>query len=196
MNNPLNRFEMLILESRIRHIVHNPRKILGELGLRQGENFLDIGCGTGFLIPAASEIVKDGVVYALDISPTYLARVSEKIRSRKMNNVVVLRASAEEMSGVPDNSIDKAVMFYSLHHFRDIELSLRKAYDKLVFGGSLMIVDPIGSRTFGHGTDPEEVLKISSEIGYSIEKYRRGLLSYKVILRKTPKLTVHHDNVL
>ncbi|MEN2975313.1 MAG: class I SAM-dependent methyltransferase [Candidatus Caldarchaeales archaeon] len=177
-------FERAVLESPFRILLHSPDKILRELELKSGENFLDIGCGTGFLVKTASKIVGDGKVYALDNNTSYLREVSKKVELYNLENVIILEDSAEDMSTVLNESIDKAIMFFSLHHFKDRRKALENTYKKLRKNGSLLIVDPISSRSLGHGTNPREILRISLDIGYELVKYHSGIMNYKMLLKK------------
>lgn len=177
-------FKRAVLESPLRILFHNPEKILRELELRSGETFLDIGCGTGFLVKTASKIVGDGKVYALDINTSYLREVLRKIELYNLKNVIILEDSAEDMSKVLDDSIDKAIMLFSLHHFKDQRKALENTYNKLRRDGRLLIIDPIDSRSLRHGTNPREILQTSIKIGYELIKYQTGLINYEILFKK------------
>ena len=58
------------MESKARHILMNPDKILYGTDIRPGETVLEVGCGTGFFtIPAARLIGEHGRLVALDALP-------------------------------------------------------------------------------------------------------------------------------
>lgn len=177
--------EEVFLDSRIRRAFQNPYAILQHLDLKSGETFLDVGCGTGFLtIPAARLVGEEGRVYAVDNNPRYLQKLAEKLRKHGLNNVTIFNTEAEKMENIEENSIDKAVMLLSLHHFQDKEEALRRTYEKLVGGGLLMIVEPIRKRMLGHGTEPAEILRYLASIGYEVVFYEKRLLTWRAILRK------------
>jgi len=57
-----------------RHKRLPPHKILSEIGLKPGDTFVDIGCGTGFFtLPAAVLVGPRGRVVGLDISPEMIS---------------------------------------------------------------------------------------------------------------------------
>ncbi len=177
--------EALFMDSGFRRALQDPYRILGQLGLRRGERFLDIGCGTGFLtIPAANIVGEEGAVYALDNDPAYLRRLANKVAKMGIKNVVIIHSTAEKMEGLPDRSIDKAIMLYSLHHFQDRERALAIAHEKLARNGLLLIIDTLKSRLLGHGTSPHEIVTISSEAGFNVVNLKIGLLTYRLVLKK------------
>jgi predicted methyltransferase len=48
-------------------------KVLRYIGIREGDRFLDLGCGDGYFSIAASQVVgKDGIIYA----STWMRRLS------------------------------------------------------------------------------------------------------------------------
>ncbi len=60
----------------------NPKKILEELDIGQGQAVLDFGCGPGsFTIPTARIVGETGKVYALDIHPLAIKTVEKKPES-------------------------------------------------------------------------------------------------------------------
>ena len=65
------------------------------LGLRPGDEVLDLGCGTGLNLPLLLEAVgPGGRVVGLDASPQMLAVARRRARARGADNVVLVRADA------------------------------------------------------------------------------------------------------
>jgi ubiquinone/menaquinone biosynthesis C-methylase UbiE len=80
------RIDILISEERKKEL--DPLKYLKEKGLKKGMTFADIGCGPGFFVFPASEIVGEkGKVYALDTQQEMLNELNKR---RPSENVVVL----------------------------------------------------------------------------------------------------------
>ena len=62
------------MESRLRHRLHDPFKILQDAGVRAGDRVLEVGCGTGFFtVPAARVIGEQGLLVAMDALMASLA---------------------------------------------------------------------------------------------------------------------------
>ena len=71
------------------------KDILGKLGISKGMKILDLGTGTGVLIPYLSEMVgKEGLVTAIDLSEGMLSLARKKYSD--LNNVEFLKIDFEE----------------------------------------------------------------------------------------------------
>ncbi|MBD5358230.1 MAG: methyltransferase domain-containing protein [Bacteroides sp.] len=87
------------------------RSILSKLPIREGMNVLDLGTGTGVLVPYLSEIVgPDGHVTAIDLSEGMLSRAIEKYGSLKNVEFLKIDFEEEQIPGVYD-----VVMLYSVY---------------------------------------------------------------------------------
>ncbi|MCS7133497.1 MAG: class I SAM-dependent methyltransferase [Candidatus Caldarchaeum sp.] len=176
--------EGLVIGSKVRRIIQNPYRILNELSVSRSQTFLDIGCGTGFLsIPASAVVGPEGTVYAVDVSENYINQLTQTLRKHNIQNIKVFNTSAEKLDGIPDESVDRAVFLFSLHHVEDIRAALETTRKKLKKTALLYVYDPVKTRFFGHGTTPSKVLKIFSQTGYKLLKYRAGLFFWKAIVQ-------------
>lgn len=67
------------LKSQERYSIINPMMLLVDLGLKEGDTFLDFGCGPGFFtVPASQIITKSGKVLALDIFDEMLQELAKE----------------------------------------------------------------------------------------------------------------------
>jgi len=172
--------EGVVIGSRVRSWLQDPYKILSGMGLLRGHVFLDVGCGRGFLtFPASTVVGLEGLVYAVDVDEGYLEEVRRRAAEHSLRNIIVIKTAAERLDGVPDRSVDKAVMLYSLHHIRDRMEAFRRVREVLKPGGSLHIFDPISSRMFGHGTEPAKVLRELKEAGLEPKEFSKGFLFWR-----------------
>ncbi len=76
---------------------------------------VEFGSGYGtFTIPAAKNI--KGTLFALDIDAEMNERLGQRIIENKLSNInVIKRDFVNEGTGLPDNSIDYAMLFNILH---------------------------------------------------------------------------------
>jgi len=118
----------------------SPEQTLAKLGLTGscGE-VVDFGCGYGtFTIPAA-RIVR-GAVHALDIEADMVETTRRKADKAGLTNVrVQQRDFVCDGTGLPDASVDYALLFNILH-CEQPEVLLREAYRVLSSGGQLGIM--------------------------------------------------------
>lgn len=169
----------------------DPKKILRTLGINnQINNVAEFGCGYGtFTIPAA-KIIK-GKIYAFDIEPDMIRMTDEEVKKQGLNNVQsVLRDFMTEGSGLPEESVDYAMLFNILH-LENPTVLLRETYRILKTGGRLGIIhwnyDPKTPR--GPSMDirpkPEDCLKWVQNVGftepvqYDLKPYHYGIVLIK-----------------
>jgi ubiquinone/menaquinone biosynthesis C-methylase UbiE len=117
-----------------------PESTLKKLGLTSAcQNVVDFGCGYGtFTIPAAR--IASGVVYALDIESEMAERTRCKVDEACLKNVEVRqRDFVAEGSGLPDASVDYAMLFNLLHAEERTKL-LEEAWRILRAEGTLAVI--------------------------------------------------------
>ncbi|MEM4281373.1 MAG: methyltransferase domain-containing protein [Candidatus Caldarchaeum sp.] len=180
----MSRFERFAIGLRVRSLFQNPYRILSGIGLSRGHVFLDVGCGTGFLsLPAASIVGADGVVYAVDVEEDYLQEVERRAERLGLRNIVTVKTQAENLDGVPEHSVDRAIFMLSLHHVADRNMAFLQVRRKLKEDGLMMVFEPIASRLFGHGTDPSEVLALLKQTGFTQVFFNERVLFWRAIAR-------------
>jgi len=65
----------VFLNSRFRARLQDPRKVIARIGIKPGQQVLEVGCGGGFFLPYAAEAVgASGKVFGLDIAADMLER--------------------------------------------------------------------------------------------------------------------------
>ncbi|MEM4197895.1 MAG: methyltransferase domain-containing protein [Candidatus Caldarchaeum sp.] len=168
----------------LRRLVQNPYRLLENLGVAEGHVFMDVGCGKGFVSLAAAEIVGEkGCVYAVDVEQKYLEEVGRRAETLGLKNVKTLLTPAEVLDGVVDESVDRAVMMLSVHHFVDAGKAFSQLRKKLKPSGRAMVVDPISSRLLGHGTNPSKVINLMEKAGLKPHNLRKGLLLWSATVK-------------
>ena len=91
--------------------------ILRELGIKEGQNILDFGCGTGIYSILASKIVgPNGNIFALDSNERDLVKeLLNEIKSKKIKNIEFYKTSGEIKFPFKNKSIDVVLWFDILH---------------------------------------------------------------------------------
>ncbi len=99
------------MESRLRHLLQDPEKILRGADLQPGQTVLEVGSGTGFFtLPAARMIGNHGRLIAMDPLAAYVERLNEKLIAAGLPNVRVFRRDALRTQ-LDAACIDKVLLF-------------------------------------------------------------------------------------
>ena len=120
--------------------------------VREGQTFLDYGCGTGsFTISAARIVGTKGKVYALDCFPRQLKMVEDKSAKEKLNNIETIPSDSK--TGLPDDSVDVIWMCDVLHEVKERRAVLEELHRVLKREGVLAIYDGMRAKvlSYTHG---------------------------------------------
>lgn len=101
-----------------------PEKLLHMLPIKKGDNFLDLGAGTGYITIPAAKIV-EGLVYALDMNHHMLEFINSKAEKENITNIETLQGNIDDIP-LPDNSIDFALASLVLHEVKQLNHSLQQ----------------------------------------------------------------------
>lgn len=167
----------------------NPEEILRAAGLRQGQTFMDIGCGTGFFtIPAARIVGSEGKAYGLDINDEAIRMLGRRAEREGLN--IVLRVGWAEEVVFCEACADVVFFGIVLHDFVDVGRVLVNAYSMLKPGGALVDVDwkkepmapgPPLRRRFSE----EDAARRIERAGFRIESVEdSGPYNYVIVARK------------
>ncbi len=120
-----------------------------EIGLKEGDVVLDVGCGRGYFTIAAAKLVKE--VVGLDIMDGggrygWWSNFKEAIVELKLTDKVSgLKADAQSVP-LKDCSVDKAVAVHSIRNFQDeraIQNAMREMNRVISKDGEMVIVESI-----------------------------------------------------
>jgi ubiquinone/menaquinone biosynthesis C-methylase UbiE len=142
-------FRGMSLIFRLRDLALPREQILREVGIRQGFQVLDYGCGPGGYVAETCRLVGEaGKVYALDIHPLAVEHVQNLARRKKLTNVETIRSDCK--TGLPDNSLDIVLLYDVLHGLSDPRSILAELHRTLKPDGTLSIND--------HHMDDDEII--------------------------------------
>ena len=127
------------LDEATRRLWYDPEAILNNL--RSGMTFVDVGCGDGFFsILAAKKIGEKGRVYAVDIDPTAIEKLTQKAKAEGLKNINAKAGKAEDTVFCKQCA---DFVFYSmdLHDFSDPANVLRNAREMVNPNGLVVDLD-------------------------------------------------------
>lgn len=121
----------------------NPGSVVAEMGLQKGQTVADFGCGSGFYVLPAAQVVGDaGTVLAVDVQESKLASTMSAARQYGLKNVQVLKADLDQIAiGISEGSYDAVIMASILHEISSQDMLLKNAYRILKTGGKVLAVE-------------------------------------------------------
>jgi ubiquinone/menaquinone biosynthesis C-methylase UbiE len=118
-----NPFYLFYLESPRRDKWQMPQQVLDALRVSEGQVVADIGAGGGYFTEKFSRRVgTNGHVYATDVQPVMIRKLTKRVKRRALTNVTVVLGEFGDPK-LPDNSCD-LVFFSSVYK----EISDRVSY--------------------------------------------------------------------
>lgn len=109
------------------------------LGLRSGQDLLEVGCGTGQITAWLEERVRPGRVVAADFSAAMLAQARARGIAAEFVHLDICQ------DGSLSGEFDVVLCFHAFPHFRDPAVALRQIARHLRPGGELLVLHLAGS---------------------------------------------------
>jgi malonyl-CoA O-methyltransferase len=106
------------------------------------KNILEIGCGTGYLTHALTEIFPNAHITAVDIAPGMIAEIRSKFTS---NSVSFICSDIEEIE--LNNTYDIVISNATFQWFNQMPITIKKLYDALNPNG-ILCFSTFGEYTF------------------------------------------------
>ncbi|MBI5530654.1 MAG: class I SAM-dependent methyltransferase [Candidatus Doudnabacteria bacterium] len=121
----------------------NPSEIVAQTGLMQGQVVADLGCGNGFyVLPAAQMVGNSGTVIAVDVVEEKLAATISIANQFGYKNVRVVKADlAKPIMEIAPNSCDLVIVGNILHEISGKDQLIKNIYRILKSPGRVVIVE-------------------------------------------------------
>ena len=102
----------------------NASESFKQLTMDEGMTVCDLGCGNGYwTLPMARKVGKSGKVYAVDIQPEMLRKLSVRAEQEKIDNIKLVRGDVDDPQ-LPVNEVDLLLMVDVYHEFSHPESML------------------------------------------------------------------------
>ncbi len=152
-----------------------PEKALDLIGIQPGMTVADVGAGTGYMtLRIAKRVGPDGKVYANEIQPEMLERLSENAQRAGLNNIETVLGS-EGDAKLPAGKMDLIVLIDVYHEFSRPQEMLQSLRRSLKPDGRLVLLeykkeDPaIPIRPDHKMTTADVKIEVEAE-GYKLDK--------------------------
>lgn len=120
-------------------VITRLKNMVAELALPQGSKVLDLGTGTGVLVPMLIEAVGPlGTVMAMDFAPRMLAEARKKYQ---WPNLEFLEGAAEAIP-LADQVFDEVVCNSAFPHFDNLKKAAQEMARVLKYGGRVTVFHP------------------------------------------------------
>lgn len=160
-----------------------PEEIVAALGLSAGATVVDLGAGTGYLVPSLSRAVgPSGLVVAQDIEPAMLAFLDEAAKREGWSNVRT-HAGAPDDPKLEPASVDAVVTLNTWHHIADRGAYAARLLQAIKPGGSFVVVDFLKEQTEGFGP-PLEMRLTAEQVA---EELRAGGFEVELVGETLPR---------
>lgn len=111
-------------------------RLFSLIPIKEGDTVLDVGCGTGILVPFILNYIKEkGILYELDYAERML-QTNKKMH--KDDNIIFILADAED-APLADGSCDLIICFSCFPHFHDKIKAMKKLANILKYNGFFII---------------------------------------------------------
>jgi len=132
-------FRLMAFTLKIRDYIMDPQKAIKPI-IQEGDYILDYGCGPGSYTIFAAKLVGDkGRVYAVDIHPIAIKMVNNKAQKENLKNIEAIQSDCD--TKLPDEHIDKVLLFDLLHDLSNPNEVLKELHRVLKNNGTLFISD-------------------------------------------------------
>lgn len=174
----------------------DPKAILAQLEVREGDIVADFGCGPGyFSLPFAKAVGSDGKVYALDVLPQAVEAVANKARFEGISNVITKRVNLENEQGskMLAESFDWVILKDLLFQNKKKETIIKEIYRILKDDGRAVVVE-WSQQDFTVGPEkemrilPQDLKQMFQQEKFVIEKeINAGDFHYAFVVAKQKK---------
>ena len=144
--------------------------LLSQISITNGESILDVGTGTGVLIPFYNELNKDGKVTGVDISEGMLSVAKRKFGQLNNTKFKLLDAENEFI----EEKFDKIVLYSMFPHLNNkVETIKKLVHNNLNKNGKLLIAHS-DSREFLNNLHSNADERVSEDILIDVNRQKEA----------------------
>jgi len=116
-------------------------KVISLLNIKPNVHFFDIGCGTGWAVGQAANLVDGkGLFYGVDLSPKMIEKAKSNFSGN--DNFRFIQANSESIP-LDDDFFYAIICTNSFHHYLHLVKALKEMHRLLKSSGRLYLLDPV-----------------------------------------------------
>lgn len=122
----------------------NPEENVRKIGIQEGNRVADFGSGSGaYALALARAVGRTGVVYAIDVQKTLLARLKNIATQQHLDTIETVWGNIETINGthLKNALVDVALLSNVLFQVDDREATLMEARRVVKPGGRVAVID-------------------------------------------------------
>jgi ubiquinone/menaquinone biosynthesis C-methylase UbiE len=149
----------------------SPMKYLKETGIQEGSFVLDYGCGPGsYVFSASKKVGKNGKVYAADIHPLAVKKISNKTNKKQISNIVTIQTDCD--TGLAAESMDIVLLYDVIHMLNE---------PKNIFAEMYRVIKPNGILSVKNSRMKDQAIieKIESNSSFKLFQKGKKTISFK-----------------
>lgn len=116
------------------------RQVVKKLAKSRPSRILDLATGTGDLAIATASLQPEKI-YGVDIAPKMLEIGKNKLRQKKLENMICLEEGDSENLRFENNTFDAITVAFGVRNFENLEKGLKEMYRVLQNGGQAVILE-------------------------------------------------------
>ena len=178
------------------HAFLNPKQILLDVGVAAGMQVADFGCGGGyFVIPAAQLVGDQGTVFGVDVLKDALSSLTSKSKLFNLSNIVPVWANVETYGasrGIHDHKLDMVFLVQLLSQTKPEKMEgVFKEVDRVLNhdDGKILVVD-WKTKKFVLGpdkdlVDKQAVIEMARKFRFVLDgEFNPGNYHFGIVLRR------------
>jgi ubiquinone/menaquinone biosynthesis C-methylase UbiE len=179
---PIPALAARFIDNPLRRRFQPPKQVLDWIDIEEGMFILEIGPGPGtFTFEAAKRTGEQGQLFAIDIQPSIVKRLSGRLRTKGISNVFPLVASAHALPFL--NSVfNRVFMVGVLGEIPDKHRTLLEVKRVLNDGGLSAIGELLPDPDYPRR---KTVIKWCSDVGLELASSYGGILHYVLAFKKS-----------
>ncbi len=149
------------------------RVVVEHASLEPGDRVLDLGCGPGAALAAASQVVDPSQLAGVDPTPGFIGQCRRRFPTAE------IRLGEAEDIPFEDDRFTVAWTISSLHHWVDPDAGLAELLRVLATGGRAIVAEDLVRRAGGHGVAQDEIDDLAAKVedagfaGVTVETVRK-----------------------